>query len=565
MYDVGHVIRIIAVAITVLILFVGCGQMEPTPSPTAAPMTAERLIDECARAMGGVEKIAALETLRSTQHFPDHENLICYEIKRPNRVRMGDQLVFDGKRASWLTGELVPQEEWKDFEVDIAWYIPAFFDYPAEYMGTGVVNGIETHVLQVPLPLGAVMTYNLDAQTYLVYRASARLMIDHKEFNPERIYSDYRVQDGILYPHAFTYGGRTGVFTATMETLEFNVPLEDERFAVPIADEFIAFYSERDGNAEIYVMAPDGSHLQRLTNAPGDDMTPAVSPDGRQIAFNSERDGNGEIYVMNTDGSDQRRLTDMPTEASQPAWSPDGARIAFVSGPRATDIYVMNADGSDLQHLTDTPVIEWRPVWSPDGARIMFNSDRDGDFEIYVMDADGGNVQQITDTPHWDMFAQWSPDGKQIAYAWLEPNGWMSGEIHVMDADGTHDRQLTDLPACSENAVWSPDGSQIVFQTYRDGNFEIYVMNADGSDQRRLTNDPGNDYWPSWGKASPGGPTATPSPTNTPAPPILTETATPLPTRTGSGGGVIAYCKLLRYLEIIGGNLCLNSLPNSLS
>ena len=75
-----------------------------TLTDTPAPLTAERLVEECAKAMGGVEKIDALETMRTTQRWPDH-GLIRYEIKRPNYVRMGDELVFDGERASWLEGK----------------------------------------------------------------------------------------------------------------------------------------------------------------------------------------------------------------------------------------------------------------------------------------------------------------------------------------------------------------------------------------------------------------------------------------------------------------------------
>ena len=524
------------ILVILITLAAGCGPAAPTatPMPTAtpvpptttpAPMTAERLVNECARAMGGVEKIKSLETMRLIQHFPDHGGLIRYEIKRPNCVRMGDELVFDGERAAWLEGELVPQGEWKDFEVDIAWYIPAFFDYPAEYMETKVVNGIETHVLQVTRPLGAVMTDNLDARTYLVYKASARFTIDNKEYHSERIYSDYRVQDSLLYPHAFTYEGRTGVFTATIKTLEFNVPLADERFAVPIASEatptdtpapptaapepqtqsplsgsgggVIAFYSNRDGNTEIYTIDPDGSDLYRLTNNSTDDMAPAISPDGARIAFRSASD----IYVMNIDGTERQRLTDTSVYESHPDWSPDGTQIAFVSerdGNRG--IYIMDADGSDVQRLTNDPAEDMRPDWSPDGTRILFNSERDGNIEIYVMDTDGSNLRRLTDNPKWELFPQWSPNGAQIAYTLATPNQW-DQEIYVMSADGTNARQLTNLPAASEDPAWSPDGTQIAFQTDRDGNFEIYVMNADGSDQRRLTNHPGGDYWPSWGPA----------------------------------------------------------------
>lgn len=210
-------------------------------------ITAERLVSECAAAMGGIEKIDSLKTMRITQRFPDHSDPIHYDIERPNRVRMGDLLVFDGKRASWLEGtnddgtprkaELVPPEAWKDFEIDIAWYVPAFFDYPSEYLGKETLDDVETYRLQVALPLGAVVTYNLDASTFLVRRASSSIVFEDKEYHFYRSYSDYRRLDGILYPYACDYAGRDGVevLTATMVELEFNVPLDDERFAIPAA------------------------------------------------------------------------------------------------------------------------------------------------------------------------------------------------------------------------------------------------------------------------------------------------------------------------------------------
>src|SRR5205814_2505405 len=89
----------------------------------------------------------------------------------------------------------------------------------------------------------------------------------------------------------------------------------------------IAFVSTRDGNAEIYVMNPDGSAQTRLTNDAASDRHPTWSPDGRRIAFTSTRDGNAEIYVMNADGSAPARLTNTPSNESSPAWSPAGDHI----------------------------------------------------------------------------------------------------------------------------------------------------------------------------------------------------------------------------------------------
>src|SRR5574340_1827091 len=75
----------------------------------------------------------------------------------------------------------------------------------------------------------------------------------------------------------------------------------------------ILFDSDRDGNSEIYVMDPDGSHQQRLTHTRGKGKDSGEarwsrlarwSPDRANIAFISNRDENREIYVMHTDGFD---------------------------------------------------------------------------------------------------------------------------------------------------------------------------------------------------------------------------------------------------------------------
>ncbi len=69
-------------------------------------------------------------------------------------------------------------------------------------------------------------------------------------------------------------------------------------------------------------MDADGSGLTTLTDNPANDSFPAWSPDGSRIAFTSDRDGNAEVYVMNADGSDLTRLTNNPAEDDAPAWSP---------------------------------------------------------------------------------------------------------------------------------------------------------------------------------------------------------------------------------------------------
>src|SRR5919109_4629272 len=65
-----------------------------------------------------------------------------------------------------------------------------------------------------------------------------------------------------------------------------------------ISSEPKGVFDFENGNSDIYLIRTDGSERTQLTTAPGNDFTPAWSPDGRQIVFRTTRDGDDEIYVM---------------------------------------------------------------------------------------------------------------------------------------------------------------------------------------------------------------------------------------------------------------------------
>ncbi len=258
----------------------------------------------------------------------------------------------------------------------------------------------------------------------------------------------------------------------------------------------IAFFSNRDGNSEIYSMDADGKNERRLTNHLAADEWPGWSPDGRYITFSSNRDGNGEIYVMDADGTDIRRLTNNPAYDWFPVWSPDGAQIAFVSDRDGNnEVYIMDAEGLNQRRLTGSASFDAFPSWSPDSKQIVFASNRDGNYKLYAVNVNASNLRRLTNTSADDTTPSWSPDGQQIAFV-SERDG--NREIYVMNANGLNQRRLTNQNTADLAPSWTSDNKQIVFVSERDGNRELYIMGPDGSNTRRLTSNPRVDFGPAW-------------------------------------------------------------------
>ena len=90
------------------------------------------------------------------------------------------------------------------------------------------------------------------------------------------------------------------------------------------------------GAAQIIVQPISPQQVVRLTNNVGDDQWPRVSPDGSRIAFYSNRDGNTEVYTMGIDGGNQTRLTTNPSRDEGPVCHPMARRSSSTATVTAT-------------------------------------------------------------------------------------------------------------------------------------------------------------------------------------------------------------------------------------
>ena len=202
---------------------------------------------------------------------------------------------------------------------------------------------------------------------------------------------------------------------------------------------------------DVFASNLDGSGLRQLTTEEGYDAEATFSPAGDRIVFTSARDGDLELYSMAPDGSDVIRLTDRPGYDGGAFYSPDGSKIIWRAhypgeGPELEDyrrllsqgllrpgeleIYIMDADGSNQWQLTQLGGANFAPYWHPSGEKIVFSSnhhDPDGrDFEIYMINLDGSGLTRITYSEGFDGFPVFSPDGQHLVFGSNRNNGGTS-------------------------------------------------------------------------------------------------------------------------------------------
>jgi TolB protein len=282
----------------------------------------------------------------------------------------------------------------------------------------------------------------------------------------------------------------------------------------------------------LWVMNPDGSHLNRVDTGPYQACcadwqpiqveSPTQTPKGsvtNGVIWFQRGGGEGGVWIesVQPDGSNVRILfRDAYAGGSDDVgstydWTSDGSKLAFIDSwgerikdaPTGTswDVFTMNADGTGRQQVTHDGGFDGAPSWSPAGDRIAYASDLSDPQrpaceenvtctrDIFVVNADGSGRVQLTADPGNDWQPDWSPDGTRLAFV-RDAGDIFAGDIYIMSADGTNASALTQSAEGESQPRWSPDGTQIAF-VREDGNeFSIYVMAANGSDPRLLATGP---------------------------------------------------------------------------
>jgi TolB protein len=181
-------------------------------------------------------------------------------------------------------------------------------------------------------------------------------------------------------------------------------------------------YERTEPREDIFLSRIDGSDRRALTDDAFFDRRPRFSPDGRRIAFYTNRDGQYEVWTLDRDGSNLRPLTHDPERrnARYPIWSPDGSRLLY-SRDGVTGLIVAADGGPGSPVLRELPPYDPKGdsfdafSWCPDGRFIAgyltsLAGQRSG---ITLFDLERNAYVKLTD---FGQLPEWLPDGRRLVF-----------------------------------------------------------------------------------------------------------------------------------------------------
>jgi len=222
----------------------------------SASQTVDEVIDNYINAIGGMENLDSVKTLKITGKFLSGS----FEIPFIQTISVPDKILTemtmqgltmkqacDGTTA-WMInpfqGSKEPEKmteeytkymkEQADFEGKLVNYKEK--GYTAELLGKEDMEGSDVYKIKLTDKDGDITYYYIDASTNMLLKESSKRKIKEKEITSDVYYSDYKPVEGILIPMAMdikSSAGQMGSQKVQVDSVEFNVSVDDSIFKMP--------------------------------------------------------------------------------------------------------------------------------------------------------------------------------------------------------------------------------------------------------------------------------------------------------------------------------------------
>ncbi len=226
--------------------------------PCSWAQTVDEIIAKNVQARGGLEKLKAVQSIKSTANMSMGQGMEAPGVliqKRPRLARLDFTIqgltavqAYDGKSA-WqimpFMGKKDPEpmsaDETKEVE-EMADLDGPLVDYKSkghqvELLGKEKVEGTDAYKIKATLNNGDVQTIYIDSDSFLEIKEETKRTVRGSEQLIESSIGDYKDVDGVLFPFAMESGvkGSQEKQKLTITKIELNVPADDSIFKMPAA------------------------------------------------------------------------------------------------------------------------------------------------------------------------------------------------------------------------------------------------------------------------------------------------------------------------------------------
>jgi serine/threonine protein kinase/Tol biopolymer transport system component len=245
------------------------------------------------------------------------------------------------------------------------------------------------------------------------------------------------------------------------------------RFSVASTGQVV--FSSLAENIDVWSLPADSSKgkvlgpPERLTQDTAADSYPSVTPDGKRMLFWSDRSGNADIWIKDLNTGRESRLTLDPDYETFPIVSPDGSNFAYWSAQSKQPAIFLAPLGSDGKAGPPRKVCEGcgnLSDLSADGRTLSYI---DGVGIVSVNAATGERTLLAKVHPEAAVDPRWSPDGRWISFHVVVSQ--VARRVYIAPAPGTPGPwiPITDGTHMERLTAWSPDSRMLYFISEADG------------------------------------------------------------------------------------------------
>ena len=252
---------------------------------------------------------------------------------------------------------------------------------------------------------------------------------------------------------------------------------------------------------DVWVADTRSGASRNLTEGKGSSWSPHWSPDGRRLAFYSDRDGLARLWVWSSASGQLRQVSDAivrPWGGSAMAWTPDGRALVVPVVPEGMTLEQMANLGRPAakEKAAGSPtvtVFEFHPGSPQEKAASAAWSVELLRSDLAAIDAESGRVRRIVSNEKTAGY--WlSPDGARVAY--MVHRGFESAQsqqqlydLRIVPIGGGPARTVAEhIPEqFGIGVAWSPDGKSLAYLTEKG---DCFLVAADGGAPRAATEAP---------------------------------------------------------------------------